>query len=446
MTASAAAPGSKPWWSSKWHFRSLCRGKSGELVSQRFGELVDEPDEHRQRLNQLISLLLPGILGTMRDAKRLLGRFEMLHRMLRLEVDEVDLLGWAAIQTKFPEIEQIFRHRQEQILGLASNLFGEALLDRMLTGARPVAVDVTVKSPLGTTEELWLEESAERLISGPAVRPLHRLMEFLFKTPAESRRDLLNAINTALPLAKILAGGTLIDAGDADDAAPHPHYADLIRELGDRDGAALTAALREADQNGNLAEFLVSLQGCRHRAHPRFADHDWPLDDIWSAFSDFAERVPALAESPRDRPNRLLAKFISGPYLHRLGDRRRFLKPNLDILREWIAGGRFTLVGHLLEVQMQLELRPPDQPAPIAPFLAAKDIAPLCNELAGTCGSALHAGTLLESDRRYRLPARDPARRAGGLGRRLPPQDGRSARPAGAARPFHLVLLRRGGP
>jgi hypothetical protein len=31
------------------------------------------------------------------------------------------------------------------------------------------------------------------------------------------------------------------------------------------------------------------------------------------------------------------------------------------------------------------------------PFLAAKDIAPLCNELAGACRAALDAGTLLET-------------------------------------------------
>ena len=367
------------------------------LVSQRFGELVDEPDEQRQRLSQLFSILVPGVLGTIRDAKCLVAGFEMLHRMLRLEVDEVDLLGWAAIQLKYPAVEQIFRHRQEQILGLASNLFGEALLDRMLTGPRPVAVDVTIKSPVGGAEELWLEESADRLISGPSARLLHRLLEFLFKTPAENRRDPLNAINSALPLAKILAFGTLIDAGESDDAAPHPRYADMISELGDRDGAALTGALREADRNGNLAEYLVALQGCGHRVHPRFADHEWPLDEIWSAFSDFAEPVPALTDPPRDRPNRWLAKFISGPYLHRLGDRRPFLKPNVDILREWFAGGRFALAGHLLEVQMKLELEQPDQPAPIAPFLMAKDIAPLCNELAAACRAALHAGTLLET-------------------------------------------------
>ncbi len=367
------------------------------LLNQRFGELVEEPDEHRQRLSQLLIILVPSILGTVRDAKRLLAGFEMLYRPLRLEVDEVDLLGWAAVQVKYPDVEQTFRHRQEQIVGLASNLFGEALLDRMLTSPRAVAVDVTVKSPLGAAEELWLEESAERLISGPVVRPLQRLIEFLFKTPAETRKDPINAINAALPLAKTLAYGTLIDAGEAEDAAPHPRYVEMIGALGDRDGAALTGALREADRKGSLAEYLVALYGCGHRVHPRFADHDWPLAEIWSAFSDFAEPVPALTDPPRDRPNRWLAKFISGPYLHRLADRRRFLKPNVDILREWITGGRFVLAGHLLEVQMKLELEQPDQPAPIAPFLMAKDIAPLCNELAGACRAALHAGTLLET-------------------------------------------------
>src|SRR5262249_38474470 len=180
---------------------------------------------------------------------------------------------------------------------------------------RAVTVDVTVKSPLGAAEELWLEESGERLISGPSVRPLQRLIEFLFTTPAENRRDPLNAINFALPLAKTLAFGTLINAGEDDDATPHPRYVDMIGQLGGRDGAALTGALREADRNGTLAEYVVALQGCGHRVQPRFvADHDWPLGEIWSAFSDFAEPVPALTEPPRDRPNRWLAKFISGPY------------------------------------------------------------------------------------------------------------------------------------
>jgi hypothetical protein len=367
------------------------------IVDARFRELIDEPGGHGQRLNQLLGIMVPSILGTVRDAKRTLACFEVLYRLLRFEVDEVDLLGWAAIQAKYPGVEQVMRRRQEQIIGPGNRLFGEALLDRMLTGQRPAAIDVALKSEPGAPEELWLEEGGELLASGPAARPLQRLMEFLFKGPEEHRTDSLIAIRAPVPLAKTLAFGTLVNVGDAGDAAPHPRYTDVIREIGDQDAAVLTRALQEADRNGNLVEYLVALHGCGHRVHPRLTENVWPLDDIWSAFSDFAEPVPALTDPPREIPNRMLAKFISGPYLHRLGPFRRFLKPNLDILREWIANGRFALAGHLLEVQMKLELEQHDEPAPVMPFLAPKDVAPLCKELARACGAALHAGTLLES-------------------------------------------------
>jgi energy-coupling factor transporter ATP-binding protein EcfA2 len=367
------------------------------ILDARFRELVDEPDKHRQRLGQLLGLLTPSILGTVRDAKRALAGFEVLHGLLRFEVDEVDLLGWAAIQAKFPEVEQALRRRQEQIIGPGNRLFGEALLDRMLTGHRPASVDVTVRSEPGTREELWLEEGGEQLASGAAARPLQRLIEFLFQSPGEHHADSLIAMRSPVPLAKTLAFGTLVNVGDAGDTAPHPRYTEVIREIGDQDAAAITRALQEADRNGNLAEYLVALHGCGHRVHPKLTENIWPLDDIWSAFSDFAEPVPALTDPPRDGPNRMLAKFISGPYLHRLGPFRRFLKPNLDILREWIGNGRFALAGHLLEVQMKLELELHDEPTPAPPFLAAKDVAPLCTELGSACRSALHAGTLLGS-------------------------------------------------
>jgi KAP family P-loop domain len=366
------------------------------IVEVRFRELVEEPDEHRQRLSHLLGILVPTILGTLRDAKRMLSGFETLHRLLRFEVDEVDLLGWAAILAKYPDVEPAFRRRQEQILGPGNPLFGEALLDRMLTGDRPTAVDVAVRSEPGALEELWLEEGGERLVSGPAARPLQRLLEFLFKSPWEGRRDRLNTIGATLPLAKTLAFGTLINAGEGGDAAPHPRFPDVISELGDCDAAAMTRALREAERNGNLAEYLVALHGCGHRVHPRLTEDVWPLDDIWTAFSDFAEPVPALTDPPREVPNRMLAKFISGPYLHRLGTFRRFLKPNLDTLHEWIGNGRFALAGHLLELQMTLEMDQRDEPGSIPLFVAEKDVAPLCGELAIACRGALLAGKLID--------------------------------------------------
>ena len=110
-------------------------------------ELIDEPDEHGQRLNQLLGIMVPSILCTVRDAKRTLACFEVLYRLLRFEVDEVDLLGWAAAQAKYPGVEQVLRRRQEQIIGPGNRLFGEALLDRMLTGYHPAGVENRVSQP-----------------------------------------------------------------------------------------------------------------------------------------------------------------------------------------------------------------------------------------------------------------------------------------------------------
>src|SRR5260370_42638621 len=114
-------------------------------------------------MSRLRGSLTPAILGNVRDAKRMLGGFEVVHRLLRFEVDEVDLLGWAAIRAKYPDVEQALRRRQDQIIGPGNRLFGEALLDRMLTGYRPTAVDVVGRSGPGAPQELWLLEGGERL-------------------------------------------------------------------------------------------------------------------------------------------------------------------------------------------------------------------------------------------------------------------------------------------
>ena len=366
------------------------------VLEARFGEMIDEPGEHRQRLSQLLGILVPAVVSSLRDAKRVLAAFNMLHRVLQFEVDEVDLLGWAAMLAKYPDVEQILRRRQEQIIGPANHLFGEALLDRMLIGDRPAAVDPAVKIESGT-EELWLEQGPEKLAEGPSVRPLHRILEFLFKTPWENRKDPLNSISAPVPLAKSLFLGNLINSNESGNAAPHPRYVDVIRELGDQDAAVLTRELEMADANGKLAEFLVALLGCGHRVHPRLTEGVWPLDGIWSAFSDFAERVPALTEPSRELSNRMVAKFICGPFLLRLGAFRGFLRPNLDIMREWIANSRFALAGHLLELQLKFQWTLRKQAELVAPFLAKDDIALMCKELARACLGALYADTLIDS-------------------------------------------------
>lgn len=367
------------------------------VLEARFGQLVDEPGAHRKRLNQLLGILVPAAVSSLRDAKRVLAGFTVLQRMLRFEVDEVDLLGWATLLAKYPDAEQALRRRQEQIIGPASHLFGEALLDRMLLDDRPAAVDLSLRAEPGAAEELWLEQGPERLAEGSSARPLLRLLEFLFKTPWENRQDPLNSISAPLPLAKSLALGNLINSDESGDSAPHPRYVEVIGELGEQDAAVLTRALQAADANGNLAEYLVALLGCGHRVHPRLTEDVWPLDGIWSAFSDFAEQVPTLTEPSREPANRMLAKFISGPYLLRLGAFRGFLKPNIDIMREWIANHRFALAGHLLELQLRPQRGLRQQAEPINSFLAKDDVAVMCKELAGACRNALNENGLIDS-------------------------------------------------
>jgi predicted KAP-like P-loop ATPase len=156
------------------------------IIEARFRELVASPDDHRERLSEILNLLVPSSVSTLRDAKRLLGVFELLYRLLHFEVDEVDLLGWAAILTKYPYVEQVLRRRQEQIIGPEKRLFGEELLDWMLRGWYPTAVDLemTYEPDHG---ELRLARGEEQLASGPSAQPLQKLLEFMFKGPWENR-------------------------------------------------------------------------------------------------------------------------------------------------------------------------------------------------------------------------------------------------------------------
>jgi hypothetical protein len=80
-----------------------------------------------------------------------------------------------------------------------------------------------------------------------------------------------------------------------------------------------------------------------------------------------------------------------------LGAFQRFLKPNLDIMREWIAAGRFALAGHLLELQMAVQWNLREQTPPITPFLARNEAAFVCKELAAACRAALHEDILIDS-------------------------------------------------
>jgi hypothetical protein len=364
-------------------------GQIKQIIKDRFGELVDFPDDHEQRLKALLDTLIPSVVNTFRDAKRLLGVFDVLYRTLRFEVNELDLLGWAAILTKFPRLEQALRRHRELIIGPEWKFFGEPLLDWTMQDYYSEPVSIPIRSRRDD-EEIWLESQPEELLcSGPDAPSLKSLVECLFALP-EGAPD--TWIGFRLPLTKVLTFGTLIREGQGGTAV-HPRYVHVIQEIGKKDSVALAEALRRAEANGNLAEYLIAIQGCGFRAHPN------SITQIWPAFSDFAEFVPALTGSLRERPNRLLAKFLLGPYLASLGAFRMFVGRNLDVLRGWIAEGRLGLAGHLLELQIERQehVHPNKESVSFYPFVEQEDILLLCAELSTACQTALDRGTLLDS-------------------------------------------------
>jgi predicted KAP-like P-loop ATPase len=72
--------------------------------------LIPASRDSIERYTELRRLLVPRLIGTPRDAKRLSGTFSILLRMLAGEVDWIDLLGFCALLAKAPlTVEQLKR-------------------------------------------------------------------------------------------------------------------------------------------------------------------------------------------------------------------------------------------------------------------------------------------------------------------------------------------------
>ena len=77
------------------------------LLEEEIKRLSNElslPDDWRSAkdLEELIGVLIPGLIRTPRDVKRLVGVFHVLMGMVRNEVDWFDVLGLAALQGQGP--------------------------------------------------------------------------------------------------------------------------------------------------------------------------------------------------------------------------------------------------------------------------------------------------------------------------------------------------------
>lgn len=69
------------------------------------------------RFRELLGILIPGIVETPRDVKKVAGIFHVFESMVRGEVDWVDVLAFAAISMKHPQIAEAIRGHAEFVRG-----------------------------------------------------------------------------------------------------------------------------------------------------------------------------------------------------------------------------------------------------------------------------------------------------------------------------------------
>ena len=64
----------------------------------------------------LMACLVPSVISTQRDVKRLVGNFHVLYEMVRGEVSWVDVLGYSAFRMKAPVTDNNNRRNPEKIV------------------------------------------------------------------------------------------------------------------------------------------------------------------------------------------------------------------------------------------------------------------------------------------------------------------------------------------
>jgi Cdc6-like AAA superfamily ATPase len=319
------------------------------LIAACLNDMKIDVGRDSARLEELLRVLVPGSIDTMRDAKRLLGAFQILEPMHRLEVNAADLLAWAAILTKYPAVERALNAQRADLAGDEATLFGEKLLDRMLAPTQEWRISVPLELvPMPENERNYVPEGVRiaRTIVKESVRQdaLMALLSFVFNRNRSSIPS--DSLVFFMPFSKVITGGVLIDVSGRAQSAPHPRHRDVAGEVNDKPATALTAALQAAERRGALAEYLAALAALGSRALSA------PAKDAWAGFDAFCEQMPQVGGPSRETPNRMVAKFLSGPWLGDLGAFSDFLGDPAAVIANWIEAGHTSLPGHILELHL----------------------------------------------------------------------------------------------
>lgn len=129
-----------------------------ELISAELSQLqrfIELPHDWKddQAFVTLCKILVPRIISTPRDVRKMLGTYHVLEGMLRGEVDWVDLLGFSVLLIKFPRLLDSIRRQpdavvsdplstEEQILRFGSTKLSNAARLNRLNQGREVPAEI----------------------------------------------------------------------------------------------------------------------------------------------------------------------------------------------------------------------------------------------------------------------------------------------------------------
>lgn len=109
----------------------LARMLAGELRAVQEEVRIGENFDTAGRFQEVRDILFSGVIRTPRDINRLLGTFHVVVRMVKGEVDWIDLLAYCALLTKAPQTTELIKLNPQ----LFSDEFG-SVGDRMLAASR----------------------------------------------------------------------------------------------------------------------------------------------------------------------------------------------------------------------------------------------------------------------------------------------------------------------
>ena len=237
--------------------REVCKLILAELDASGVTEHFPTAWRDQERFLRVLEILVPKIIGTPRDVKRLVGTFSVLERMVRHEVDWVDLLAFCALLTKAPSIVERIRSDPDMLVENPISLSGSTALYRR--------------------EQENLSERLKRFNPGEASIQIDELLGFMFPSLSQGPRRLFvtsDSIQFRRPLLTLLRLGLFPGTFSKDEAVTLLHS----------DRNTIACSFRYAYDEDTFEQLLDRLS----EVYPN--EPDAKHNDFWLGASDFLKK------------------------------------------------------------------------------------------------------------------------------------------------------------